>query len=164
VIRGNVHALPRRCCGPDLHRLSITPAGPRPSRTVLRDRLQFLCSTERGMFTMLDLYPCATILPRRRGDALVPVSVNWKKDARTGEKHAGQSDVHMHVASQRMATRWVRLCRWFLAPRSANGVGTSLTELFACTFISMLSSLHAHVVPLKERSTMRALHCMHACG
>jgi hypothetical protein len=46
VIRGDVstryqHALPRRCCEADLHRLSIKPAGPRPSRTVLRDRLRF---------------------------------------------------------------------------------------------------------------------------
>jgi hypothetical protein len=62
VIRGNVflNTLSARSTltllrGSDLHQLFVKPAGPRPSRTVLRDRLQFLYSTEHGMF-VLDLF------------------------------------------------------------------------------------------------------------
>jgi hypothetical protein len=59
VIRGNVvlNTLSARStsmllCGSDLYQLFVKPAGPRPSRTVLCDRLQFLYSTERGMFVL----------------------------------------------------------------------------------------------------------------
>jgi hypothetical protein len=62
VIRGNVvlNTLSARSTlmllrGSDLHQLFVKPVGPRTSRTVLRDMLQFLYSTERDMF-VLDLF------------------------------------------------------------------------------------------------------------